>query len=166
MFTVTSICVISCLQLNTERNVIFVISCIHLLQNVFTNLSLLQILLYKVFNHFQKQSQEYSMKKLFSNILWYSQEKNLWWGLFFNKVADHQTCGFIKKRLQHRSFLANFGEFLTTSILKNICERLHFWKVFGGNIFLDQNLAKETFDDLLCERLLKLIKIEQKCFLQ
>ena len=31
--------------------------------------------------------------------------------------------------------------------------------------FSDQNLAKGTIDDLLRERLLKLAKIEQECFL-
>ena len=31
--------------------------------------------------------------------------------------------------------------------------------------FSDQNLAKGTIDDLLCERLLKLVKIESKSFL-
>ena len=83
----------------------------------------------------------------------------------FNKVEAHQTCGFIKKRLQHRFFLVNFGKFIRTPILKKISERLHFWKVFCENIFSDWNLAKQNFDDLLYERLLKLVKIEQKCFL-
>ena len=31
--------------------------------------------------------------------------KHLCWNLFFNKNADLQACSFIKKRLQHRSFL-------------------------------------------------------------
>ena len=83
----------------------------------------------------------------------------------FNKVEGHQTCGFIKKRLQHRFFLVNFEKFIRTPILKKISERLHFWKVFYGNIFSDQNLAKGIFDELLYERLLKLVMIEQKCFL-
>ena len=64
--------------------------------------------------------------------------KHLCWDLFFNKVAGHaghQSCKFIKKRLQHRFFLVNMGKFIKTSILKNICERLHFWKVFCKNIF-------------------------------
>ena len=81
-------------------------------------------------------------------------------GPLFNKVEGHQTCGFITKGLQHRYFLVNFEKFIKAPILKNISERLHFWKVFCENIFSDQNLAKGTFDDLL-----KLVKIEQKCFL-
>ena len=79
--------------------------------------------------------------------------KHLWWGLFFNKVEGHQTCGFITKGLQHRYFLVNFGKFIKAPILKNISERLHFWKVFCENIFSDQNLAKGTFDDLLHKRM-------------
>ena len=69
------------------------------------------------------------------------------------------------KRDSNRYFLVNFGKFIRTPILKKISERLHFWKVFCENIFSDQNLAKETFDDLLYERFLKLVKTEQKCFL-
>ena len=61
--------------------------------------------------------------------------KHLCWGLFFNKVAGHQACDFIKKRLQHRYFLAKIGRFIRTPILKKICERLHFWKVFCENVF-------------------------------
>ena len=42
----------------------------------------------------------------------------------FNKVVGHQTCNFIKKRLQYRCFPVNFAKFLGTSILKNIYKRL------------------------------------------
>ena len=42
----------------------------------------------------------------------------------FNKVAGFWTCKFIKKKLQHKFFPANFSKFLRTPILKNICERL------------------------------------------
>ena len=74
--------------------------------------------------------------------------KHLWWGLFFNKVEGHQTCRFITKGLQHRYFVVNFEKFVKAPILKNISERLHFWKGFCENIFADQNLAI-TFDYLL-----------------
>ena len=50
--------------------------------------------------------------------------KHLRWNLFFNKNAGLQTCSLIKKRLQHRWFLANIDKFLRTPILKNYCERL------------------------------------------
>ena len=44
----------------------------------------------------------------------------------FAKVAELQTCKFIEKRLRPRCFPVNITKFLRTSILKNICERLHF----------------------------------------
>ena len=37
--------------------------------------------------------------------------KQLCWNLFLNKNAGLQTCSFIKKRLQHKSFLANIENF-------------------------------------------------------
>ena len=89
--------------------------------------------------------------------------KHLRRGLFFNKVAGHQACNFIKKRLQHRYYLANIRKFIRRTILKNISERLHCWKVFCENVFhIRSELCKRTcwLDDLLCERLLKLVKIE------
>ena len=61
--------------------------------------------------------------------------KHLCWGLFFDKDAGHQACNFIKKRLQHRCFLANIRKFIRRAILKNICKRLHFWKVLCENVF-------------------------------
>ena len=42
----------------------------------------------------------------------------------FDKVADLQTCNYIKERLQHRCFPARFAKFLRTFILKNNYERL------------------------------------------
>ena len=44
--------------------------------------------------------------------------------------------------------------------MKNISERLHYWKVFGENV-LQIRSEKGTIDDLLCERLLKLVKVEK-----
>ena len=43
---------------------------------------------------------------------------------FFNKVAGLQACKFIEERFQHRCFPVDIANFLRTSILKNICERL------------------------------------------
>ena len=52
-------------------------------------------------------------------------EKDLCWSLFLLKFAVlPQACNFIKKRLQHRSFLVNIAKFLRTTILKNICDQL------------------------------------------
>ena len=68
--------------------------------------------------------------------------KHLCWGLFFNRVAGHQTCNFIKERLQHRYFLANITKFIRP-ILKNFCKRLHFWKVFCEKVFQIRTQQKE-----------------------
>ena len=89
------------------------------------------------FNHFQKQPQEMFHKAIVKHFVIFTG-KHPWWGLFFNKVEGHQTCGIITKRLQYRYFLVNFGKFIKAPILKNINEQLHFWKVFCENIFSDQ----------------------------
>ena len=59
--------------------------------------------------------------------------KHLCRSLFFNKVAGHQACNFIKKRLQHR-YYANIRKFIRRTILKNINEQLYCWKVFCENV--------------------------------
>ena len=84
------------------------------------------------FSHFQKQPPEVFYKESYSQT---SCDIHLCSGLFFNKVAGHQTCNFIKKRLQHRYFFANIEKVTTRSILKNICKRLHCWKMFCENVF-------------------------------
>ena len=89
------------------------------------------------FNHFQKQPPEMFHKAIVKHFVIFTG-KHPWWGLFFNKVEGHQTCGIITKRLQYRYFLVNFGKFIKAPILKNINEQLHFWKVFCENIFSDQ----------------------------
>ena len=39
------------------------------------------------------------------------------------QYLQENTCGgFIKKRMQHRCFLANTAKLLTTPFLKNICK--------------------------------------------
>ena len=76
----------------------------------------------------RNSQQRYSVKKVFlkisheNNIAKYFTGKHLCWGLFLIKL---QACNFIKKRLQHRCFLVKYAIFLRTTILKNICERLH-----------------------------------------
>ena len=72
--------------------------------------------------------------------------KHLCRGLYFNKVAGHQACNFVKKRLQHRYFLANIGKFIRRPILKNISKRLHCWKVFCENVFqIRSELSKRNY---------------------
>ena len=123
----------------------------------------------KFFNHFQNQPPEVFHKKAFLKHFVIFTGKHLHGGLFFNKIAGHQSCNFIKKGLLHRYFLVNTGKFIITPILKNIQERLHFWKVLCENIFLigtqQRELLMKKNGHLLCERLLKLVKIEQKCCL-
>ena len=72
--------------------------------------------------------------------------KHLCRGLFLNKVAGHQACNFIKKRLQRSYFLANIWKFIRRLILKNISEQLHCWKVFCENIFqIRSELSKRNY---------------------
>ena len=130
MFTVTSI---------------YVILCLHLLHNSFTNLSSLWILLYKYFSNWEilrsystifiTSHRRYSIKKAILEHFLIFTEKHLCRGLFSNKAAGHQECKFVKKRLQHRYCLVNIRKFVRRLILKNINERLHCWKVFCENVF-------------------------------
>ena len=58
-----------------------------------------------------------------------------------------QACSFIKKELQHGCFPVNFGKFLRTLILKNICERLlQFIKTWKASIksVIMENVTKNT----------------------
>ena len=72
--------------------------------------------------------------------------KQLCRGLFFEKVAGHQACNFIKKRLQHRYYLANIGKFIRRPILKNISKQLHCWKEFCENVFhMRSELSKKNY---------------------
>ena len=50
--------------------------------------------------------------------------KTLVLGSHFNNVAGLHACNFFKKSFQHRCFPGNIPNFLKTSILKNIYERL------------------------------------------
>ena len=65
----------------------------------------------------------------FYNIRW----KNQRWSLFLKRLADLQTCSFIKKRPQHRYFPVNIEKILILLILKNICKRLLF-NFFNGSL--------------------------------
>ena len=72
------------------------------------------------------------IRKLFLKILQYPQETPVLESIF-KKVADLQTCNFIKKRPQHRCFPVNIAKFLILPILKNICKRLLF-NFFNGSL--------------------------------
>ena len=96
---------------------IYIISYLHLLHNISTNLSPLWILLYKYFSSleiprnystiFRGSHQRCFIKKAILKHSVIFTEKHLCRGLFFDKVAGHQACNFIKKRLQHRCYLVN-----------------------------------------------------------
>ena len=139
MFTVTSVDVISCL---------------HLLHNIFTNLSPLWILLYKYLSsweilrnystNFRSSHQRRSIKKAILKHFVTFTGKHLCRRLFFNKVADHQTCNFIKMRLQHRYYLASIRKFVRRTILKNIANGCIVGKCFVRAFFTsDLNLEKK-----------------------
>ena len=77
-------------------------------------------------------------------------------GSIFDKLAGHQVCNFIKKRLQH-IFSCKYRE-----INKKIYLEELFGKCFMRTFFRsDLNLAKGTVHDLLCERFLKLVKMNK-----
>ena len=82
-------------------------------------------------NHSQKQPLEVFHKKFFSNILRHLQENTCVGVSFFNKVAGHQSCNFIKTWI---SVVESIYQFTITPNLKNICKQLH-WKVFCNKIF-------------------------------
>ena len=141
MFTVTSI---------------YIISCLHLLHNIFTNLSPLWILLYKYFSSweilrnystiFRSSHRRCSIKKTILKHFVIFTGKHLCRGLHFNKVPGHQSCNFIKRRHQHRYFLVNIMKFIRRSILKNISKRLHCVQVFCENVFqIRSELSKRNY---------------------
>ena len=153
------------------RTSIYVIPYLHLLHNIFTNLSLLWILLHKYFwsreilrNYstiFRSSHRRCSMKKAILKHFAIFAGKQLCRLLFFNKVECHQTCNFIKKRLQHRYFLANIGKFIRRPTLKNISKRLHCWKVFCENVFqIRSELSKRNYWWLAVWKVAQTVKIE------
>ena len=118
---------------------------------------------YNYSTNFRSSHRRCSIKKAILKHFVIFTEKHLCRGLFFNKVAAHLACTLIKKRLQHRYYLANIWKFIGRTILKNIIERLHCWKVFCEKVFhIRSELCKRTcwLHGLLCERMLKLVKIE------
>ena len=113
---------------------VYVISCVHLLHNIFTNLSPLWILLYKYFSSweilrnystiFRSSHQRCSIKKAILIHFVIFTGKHLCRGLFFNKAAGHQVCNFIKRDFNTDIFLwisENLLEFLFWRTLANSC---------------------------------------------
>ena len=64
-------------------------------------------------------------RKLFLKVLQYPQETPVLESIS-KKVAELQTCNFIKKGSKHSCFPVSIAKFLILPILKNICKRLLF----------------------------------------
>ena len=95
---------------------------------------------------FRTSHQRCSIKKAILKHFVIFTGKHLSRGLFFNKVADHQACNFIKKKLQHRHFLANIEKFIRRPTLKNSTIQLHCWKLFCENLFqIRSELSKRNY---------------------
>ena len=160
MFTVTSI---------------YVVSCLHLLNNIFTNLSPLSILLCKYFSSleilrnystiFRSSHRSCSIKKAILKYFVIFTGKHLCRGLFLKRLQAIRRVTLLKRGSNRDIFLRiswNLSEYLFWRTLANGCI---VGKCFMRTIFRsDLNLPKGTIDDLLRERLLKLVKIEWKCF--
>ena len=72
-------------------------------------------------------------KKLFLRISKCLQESP-YVGVSFYQSCAPESCNFIKKILQQRSFPVNIKKFSGTLILKNICEQLLLY-IIGKNIY-------------------------------
>ena len=108
----------------------------HFYQFLCTNISQIELeILRNSSIIFRSSHQIGSIKKAILKLFVILTGKHLCRGLFFNKVTGNQACNFIKKRLQHRYFLANIKKFIRRPTLKNICERLHCQKVFYEIVF-------------------------------
>ena len=110
---------------------------------------------------FRTSHQRCSIKKAILKHFVIFTGKHLSRGLFFNKVSDHQACNFIKKKLQHRYFLANIEKFIRRPTLKNSTIQLHCWKLLCENLFqIRSELSKRNYWWLAVWKVLKLVKVE------
>ena len=126
---------------------IYVISCLHLLQNVFTNLSLLEILLssrIKILNFrnsstiFRRSHRRCSIRKaVLKHFVIFTGNTCVDVSFLIELQAIRSVT--LLKRDSNTYFLAEIGKFKRRPILKNIWERLHFWKVFCEKIFQIRN---------------------------
>ena len=96
-------------------------------------------------NHSQKQPHEVFHKKLFSNILRYSQENTCVGVQFLIKLQAISSVALLKHRQKDtpkQIFLAIIGKFTITPYFKNICEWWH-QKVFCKDIFQIRTQQRE-----------------------
>ena len=102
-----------------------------------TNISQVELEILRNFSTiFRSSHQRCSRKKVILKYFVIFTGKHLCRGLFFNVVAGHQACNFIKKRLHHRYFLANFGG--------NLEEHL-FWRTFANSCIVGKCLVRTFF---------------------
>ena len=82
--------------------------------------------IYQYYHQTQPVVPSCSSKQVFRNI----HRKTSVLKSLFNKVAGHQNCNFIKKRLQQRCFPVKFSKLLRTLFLQNMSHRTCSVKLF------------------------------------
>ena len=126
MFTVTSI---------------YLNSCLHFRQNVFTNLY--TFFCTNISTIFRSSHRKCSIKKATTKYFVTLTGKHPWWGRFFVKLHAIRPVILLKWDSNTNIFLWISWNFKGTPILKNICERMYFWKVFCDNIFQVRTYQKQ-----------------------
>ena len=113
-----------------------------------------------------------AQKKLFLNILWYSQENTGVGVSFLIKRQAVSPATLLKKDSNTDIYLWISANLLNTYFYKFIItfandsiSRKWFVRTFFRSELSKGNFWWNKNGHLLCERLLKLINIEQKCFL-
>ena len=129
-------------MISSIKVVFTVTSCLHLLRNAFTRH-------YKFFytnisTIFRSSYRKCSIKKAILKYFVIFTGKRLWWCLFFNQVAGHQTCNFMKRRLQHRYFLVSFGKFYKNTYFEEHLRTAAFLESFVRTFFRSE-ISKKKF---------------------
>ena len=138
--------------------------------NIFTNLSPLWILLYRYFSNweilrnystiFRSSHWRCSLKKAILKDFVIFTGKHLCRGLFFNKVADHQSVALLKRDSNRDIFLQISGNLQEDLFWRTLANGCIFGIVIFENIFqIRSELSKRNYWRL-CGRLLKLVNIE------
>ena len=91
-----------------------------------------------------------SIKKLLLKIWQYPWETPVLESLF-KKAAGLKACNFIKKRPQYKCFPVNIAKFLRLAILKNICERLLFYRFNSSLLHVPKGSRSRLYDYGRCE---------------
>ena len=94
-----------------------------------------------------RSSHRCCITKLFLKILQHPQEIPVL-EYIFEKLADLQTCNFIKKGPRHKCFAVNIVKYLILPILKNICKQLLFNFFNGSLLHGPKGLRSRLYDDV------------------